>query len=77
MPIALPRRRLAYPFPVPDVVDFFAVHFGPLVRTNEALGDEDRAALRRDLVEVFGRFDRGTDGTVLMEGEFLSVQAVR
>ena len=62
--------------PPPDVVDFFARHFGPIVRANDALDEEGRAALRRDLVEVFERFNRGTDGTTVMEGEFLSVQAV-
>ena len=68
--------KWAYPFSPPDVVDFFARHFGPIVRANAALGEEDRDALRRDLVDVFERFNRGTNGTTLLEGEFLSVQAV-
>ena len=66
-----------YPFPPSDVVDFFARHFGPVVRANGALGEEGRDALRRDLVDVFEQFDRGASGTSLLEGEFLSVQVVR
>ena len=66
-----------YPFPVGDVVDFFAQHFGPIVRANGVLSEEDRSALRRDLIDVFERYDRGTNGTTFLEGEFLSVQATR
>ncbi len=58
-------------------MDFFARHFGPVVRANGALGEEGRDALRRDLVDVFEQFDRGASGTSLLEGEFLSVQVVR
>jgi hypothetical protein len=59
------------------VVDFFARHFGPVIRANGALGEEGRDALRRDLVDVFENFNRGADGTSLLEGEFLSVEIVR
>jgi SAM-dependent methyltransferase len=69
--------KWSYPFPASDVVDFFARHFGPVVRANGALGEQDREALRSDLVEVFERFDRGSNGTALLEGEFLSVEIVR
>lgn len=66
-----------YPFPPSGVVDFFAQHFGPVVRANGVLGDEARDSLRVDLVEVFERFNRGTNGTSIIEGELLSVQVVR
>jgi len=69
--------KWVYPFPVSDVVDFFAQHFGPIVRANAALDDDQRIALRRDLIEVFSRFDRGSDGSTELEGEFLSVHVVR
>ena len=66
-----------YPFPVGDVVDFFAQHFGPIVRANRALSHKDGAALRRDLIDVFTRFDRGTNRSTFLEGEFLSVEVIR
>ena len=68
--------KWTYPFRPEDVVDFFGRFFGPVVRANAALGDEDRAALRRDLVEVFTSFDRGSNGTTAFEGEFLSIEVM-
>lgn len=69
--------KWVYPFPVEDVVDFFARFFGPIVRANAALEDDARDALRRDLIEVYTSFDRGTNGNTFLEGEFLSVEVVR
>lgn len=65
--------KWAYPFPPAELVDFFGQYFGPLVQANEKLDESQREALRRDLVEVFQEFDRGGNGTTLLEGEFLSV----
>ena len=74
------ERRLytqwIYPFPVPDVVSFFARHFGPMVRANAALDQGRRDALRSDLLRVYERFSRSTDGHTELEGEFLSVEVV-
>jgi SAM-dependent methyltransferase len=78
--IATERRHYAqwvYPFPVSGVVDFFREHFGPVVRAEAALSEEKREALRRDLLDVFARFDRSSNGHTEIEGEFLSVQVVR
>jgi SAM-dependent methyltransferase len=66
--------RWSYPFPVEGVVDFFFSHFGPLAAGCERLSEEERQALRDDLVQVFRHYDRGTDGTTLLEGRFLSVE---
>ena len=68
--------RWIYPFPVPDVVSFFAEHFGPMVRANAALDAERRGALRSDLLEVYERFNRSPNGHTELEGEFLSVEVV-
>ena len=65
-----------YPFPVPDVVSFFAEHFGPMVRANAALDQARREELRTDLLEVYERFNLHTNGHTQLEGEFLSVEAV-
>ena len=69
--------RWMYPFPVEDVVDFFGAHFGPIVRANAALDADERVRLRTDLIDVFRRFNRGASGETRIEGEFLSVEAVR
>ncbi len=69
--------RWVYPFPVPDVVSFFAEHFGPMVRANAALDQKRRDELRTDLLQVYERFNLSTNGHTQLEGEFLSVEAVR
>jgi SAM-dependent methyltransferase len=66
-----------YPFPVDRVVDFFFENFGPLVSRAPSMEPAARAALRDDLIRVLGAFNRGTKDTTLLEGEFLSVEAVR
>lgn len=75
------RKRLysrwVYPFSVAEVVDFFFEHFGPLANGRKRLTEAERAALREDLVRVFGHYDRGTDGTTMLEGQFLSVEVRR
>ena len=66
-----------YPFPVDRVVDFFFQNFGPLVSRAPSMEPAARAALRDDLIRVFSAYNRGTSSTTLLEGEFLSVEAVR
>jgi len=75
------RKRLysrwVYPFPPERVVDFFFEHFGPLAGGRKRLTTEELGALRGDLVEVFGHYNRGTEGTTMLEGQFLSVEVRR
>lgn len=66
-----------YPFPAERVVDFFFTHFGPLAGGRERLTADEQEALRRDLVEVFSHYNRGTNGTTMLEGLFLSVEVRR
>lgn len=67
----------SYPFHVPQVVEFFREYFGPIQRAFNALDAEGQDALRRDLEEAFSQYNRATDGTTLLEGEYLDVAATR
>lgn len=66
-----------YPFPVEQVVDFFGQYFGPIHRTFNTLEEVPKASLRQDLEQLFSQFNRATDGTTSLEGEFLEVEAIR
>jgi hypothetical protein len=75
------ERRLypsfAFPFSVPEVVEFFRLYYGPIERAFAQLDATGQEALRRDLEEVFSVNNRGTDGTTAIAAEYLDVSAVR
>jgi SAM-dependent methyltransferase len=66
-----------YPFGVPEVVEFFRQNYGPIYRAFAALDTVSQEALRSDLEQVFGAFNRATDRTTSLEAEYLEVVAVR
>ena len=66
-----------YPFSVPEVVAFFRQNYGPTQRAFAALDAAGQEALQRDLEANFRAFNRATDATVTLEGEYLEVVAVR
>lgn len=66
-----------YPFSVPEVVAFFRQNYGPTQRAFAALGAAGQDALQRDLEANFEVFNRATDGTVTLHGEYLEVDARR
>ncbi len=74
-------RRLytnwVYPFPVDRIVDLFFETYGPLAGRVVTLEPAQRAALRDDLIRVFAAYNRGTTSRPMLEGEFLSVEAIR
>ena len=51
--------------------DEFAMNFGPLVMARKALGDDGFAALRSDMVELYGEGNEATDGSTLIHAEYL------
>jgi SAM-dependent methyltransferase len=78
---ALTLRRLTYPmqypFPPAEVADFFLTYFGPAVRALAALEGDAKDALRRDLAALWTSNNVATDGTTLVNSEYLDVQGVR
>ena len=68
---------MRYPFPPAEVAQFFFKYYGPTLRALAVLDDTGKAALRRDLVELWTRNNRATDGSTHVDAEFLEVVAVR
>jgi ubiquinone/menaquinone biosynthesis C-methylase UbiE len=66
-----------YPFAVPQVVEFFRLHYGPIHRAFAALDTSGQDALRKDLEQVFSDHNRAMDGTTALESEYLEVIAIR
>ncbi len=66
-----------YPFPVSQVVDFFGQYFGPIHRAFTILDETTKTSLRQDLEQLFSQFNRATDSTTSLEGEFLEVEGIR
>ena len=58
---------------------YFASHYGPTIAAYRNVGDDPEriAALDADLVALAERFDRGSDGGLVLEWEYLLVTATR
>jgi hypothetical protein len=68
-----------YPFSPQEVVEYFRLYFGPTYKAFGALeGDVDKqTALRQDLVQLWTNNNQRTDGTTLVESEYLEVHATK
>ena len=69
--------QLRYPFSVPGTVEFFRTYYGPTQKAFAALPEDKQPALRRDLENVFGQYNKATDGSTSVEAEYLEVVATR
>jgi SAM-dependent methyltransferase len=70
--------RFDYPFGPAEVVEFFRENYGPTTRAFASLGDDDRAALRADLVELWTSHNTATvAGRTTVDAEYLQVIATR
>ena len=76
-------RRLypfRYPFSPAEVVEFFRAYYGPSHKAFAALAAhsyEKQAALRRELEELWTEHNTATDGTTLIDADYLEVVAIR
>jgi SAM-dependent methyltransferase len=72
------RRTLAlrFPFPPEAVTELFATCYGPTVTTLRATDPDGASALRKELTRLFSEFNRATDGSTVVDGEYLDVQAI-
>lgn len=59
--------------------DYFKAHYGPTTATFQRIADDPErvAALDRELADLARRYDRGTDGRVVMDWEYLVFTARR
>jgi SAM-dependent methyltransferase len=73
-PVLMPMRL---PFTVLETIEFYRSYYGPTQKAFAALPVEGQDTLRRDLHDLWTRHNRGTDGSVLVEAEYLEVVATR
>jgi ubiquinone/menaquinone biosynthesis C-methylase UbiE len=52
-------------------VDYWRTYYGPTLKAFEVVGEDGRAALEADLIELIGRFNRADDGTMVVPSEYL------
>ena len=67
--------ELRFPFPPAAVTELFATSYGPTVTTLRATDPDGASRLRRELTALFHRYNLATDGTTVVAGEYLDVQA--
>ena len=65
------------PFSPADTVEFFRMYYGPTQRAFGALDENAKAAVRKDLEQLWSDNNSATDGTTHVEGEYLEVLATR
>ena len=66
-----------FPFPPAEVVEFFRQYYGPTDKAFGTLDETGQAALRKDLEQLWSEHNKASDGTTLVEGEYLEVIARR
>lgn len=71
------RTALQYYRSVDHAVEVFLNYFGPAIRASSASSETDRDYLRRDLHEVFNRYNCALDGTAVVENRYLLSVATR
>jgi hypothetical protein len=69
--------RFTFPFSPEEVVEHFRKYFGPTQKAFGAVDESKQAALRKDLEQLWSTNNRATDGTTIVDSEYLEVLAVR
>jgi SAM-dependent methyltransferase len=62
---------------VDHAIDTFRTYFGSVVRAFQAMDAAGQDALKSDLATLFDRYNRATDGTLVMECAYLQAVATR
>ena len=58
-------------------LDTFRDYYGPILKAFAALPAEGKVALENDLLALVARFNRATDGTVVVPSEYLEIVVTR
>ncbi len=62
---------------IEHLLDFMRAWYGPTQASFNALDDTGKQSLARDLAEVYGRYNKATDGRLVAPSDYLEVIAVR
>jgi ubiquinone/menaquinone biosynthesis C-methylase UbiE len=76
--IRLAQRHFVFRYRSPEHwLDVFRRYYGPLLKTFAALAPGAQSALERDLLALVQSFNRSSDGTMVVPGEYLEVVITR
>ena len=76
--VATQRKVFTFRYRSPDHwLEVFRTWYGPVHKAFTALPDEGQAALSQDLLALIGRFNRATDGTMVVPSDYLEVIVTR
>jgi SAM-dependent methyltransferase len=77
--LEMTRQNILFTFPFGpvDVVECFRMYYGPTQKAFEALDRAGQRRLRNDLESLWTVHNQATDGTTMVESEYLEVRAVR
>ena len=69
--------RWVFPFSPAEVVEHFRLYYGPAQKAFGLLDENTQQALRADLEKLWSENNQATDGTTVVDAEYLEVRAVR
>jgi SAM-dependent methyltransferase len=76
--IDVARKRVAFRYRSPtDWVEKFRAGYAPVRKTFTKLDVAQQRDLRKELLDLVARFNRGKDGTMIVDAEYLEVVIVR
>jgi ubiquinone/menaquinone biosynthesis C-methylase UbiE len=76
--LAAERRTFTFRYKSPQHwVDTFRTYYGPVVKTFAAIGPQAGEALEAELHDLIGAFNRATDGTMIVDSEYLEAVLTR
>ena len=71
------RTALQYYRSIDHAVEVFSTYFGPTIRALETIDSDDQENLLGDLTTVMSRYNRATDGTAIVENQYLQTIATK
>ena len=69
--------RWVFPFSPAEVVEHFRLYYGPTQKAFGLLDENGQLALREDLEKLWTENNQATDGTTIVDAEYLEVRAIR
>jgi len=66
-----------FPFSPAEVVEHFRLYYGPTQKAFGLLDEQMQLALRNDLEKLWTENNQATDGTTVVDAEYLEVRAVK
>jgi ubiquinone/menaquinone biosynthesis C-methylase UbiE len=76
--IRVEKRHYVFRYRSPQAyLDYWRRYYGPTKKAFEAVGETGAPSLEHDLLELVSRFNRATDGTMVVPSEYLEAVIVK